>query len=85
MVPTYHRSAKSSGVRRFCGASVAGLADEVGSTSAARSSYTSIRSLALLRSKPRNFDRTLTQLERLQRLRLGQPVPPKLEVHHSLS
>ena len=33
----------------------------------------------------RNFDRTLTQLERVQRLRLGQPVLPKLEVHHSLS
>ena len=28
----------------------------------------------------RNFDRTLTQLERLQRMRLGQPVLPKLEV-----
>ena len=36
-------------------------------------------------SLERNFDRTLTQLERVQRLRLGQPVPPKLEVHHSLS
>lgn len=33
----------------------------------------------------RNFDRTLNQLERLQRIRLGQPVLPKLEVHHSLS
>jgi len=31
------------------------------------------------------FDRTLNQLERLQRTRLGQPVLPKLEVHHSLS
>ncbi len=30
----------------------------------------------------RQFDRTLTQLERVQRMRLGQPVPPpvKLEV-----
>src|SRR5882762_6799442 len=28
---------------------------------------------------------TITQLERLQRMRLGQPVLPKLEVHHSLS
>lgn len=33
----------------------------------------------------REFDRTLTQLERLQRMRLGQPVLPKLEVQHSLS
>ncbi len=32
----------------------------------------------------RSFDRTLSQLERLQRMRLGQPVPPKLEVRHSL-
>jgi hypothetical protein len=32
----------------------------------------------------RSFDRTLSQLERLQRMRLGQPVLPKLEVHHSL-
>ena len=29
----------------------------------------------------RSFDRTLTQLEHLQRMRLGQPVPPKVEVH----
>ncbi len=36
-------------------------------------------------SLERNFDRTLNQLERLQRMRLGQPVLPKLEVHHSLS
>lgn len=33
----------------------------------------------------RNFDRTLSQLERVQRIRLGQPVLPKLEVRHSLS
>ncbi|HET8922245.1 MAG TPA: hypothetical protein VFN26_04530 [Candidatus Acidoferrum sp.] len=33
----------------------------------------------------RDFDRTLSQLERLQRMRLGQPVLPKLEVQHSLS
>ena len=33
----------------------------------------------------REFDRTLAQLERLQRIRLGQPVLPKLEVRHSLS
>jgi hypothetical protein len=33
----------------------------------------------------REFDRTLAQLERLQRIRLGQPVLPKLEVHHSRS
>ena len=33
----------------------------------------------------REFDRTLTQLERLRRMRLGQPVLPKLEVRHSLS
>lgn len=36
-------------------------------------------------SLERGFDRTLTQLERLQRMRLGQPVLPKLEVRHSLS
>jgi hypothetical protein len=36
-------------------------------------------------SLERGFDRTLTQLERLQRLRLGQPVLPKLEVNHSSS
>jgi len=36
-------------------------------------------------SLERSFDRTLSQLERLQRMRLGQPVLPKLEVHHSLS
>jgi len=33
----------------------------------------------------RNIDRTETQLERLQRMRLGQQVLPKLEVHHSMS
>ena len=33
----------------------------------------------------REFDKTLAQLERLQRIRLGQPVLPKLEVHHSRS
>jgi len=33
----------------------------------------------------REFERTLAQLERLQRMRLGQPVLPKLEVRHSLS
>jgi len=36
-------------------------------------------------SLERSFDRTLSQLERLQRMRLGQPVLPKLEVSHSLS
>jgi len=36
-------------------------------------------------SLDRSFDRTLSQLERLQRMRLGQPVLPKLEVQHSLS
>jgi hypothetical protein len=36
-------------------------------------------------SLERSFDRTLGQLERLQRTRLGQPGLPKLEVHHSLS
>lgn len=36
-------------------------------------------------SLERNIDRTLSQLERLQRIRMGQPVPPKLEVQHSLS
>lgn len=36
-------------------------------------------------SLERAFDRTLSQLERLQRMRLGQPVLPKLEVRHSLS
>ena len=33
----------------------------------------------------RTLDRTLSQLERLQRMLLGQPVLPKLEVSHSLS
>ena len=33
----------------------------------------------------RNIDRILAQLERLQRMRLGQPVLPKLEVRHSVS
>jgi hypothetical protein len=36
-------------------------------------------------SLERSFDRTLSQLERLQRTRMGQPVLPKLEVRHSLS
>lgn len=36
-------------------------------------------------SLERSFDRTLNQLERAQRMRLGQPVLPKLEVHHSVS
>jgi hypothetical protein len=36
-------------------------------------------------SLERSFDRTLSQLERLQRMRSGQPVSSKLEVHHSLS
>ncbi len=36
-------------------------------------------------SLERTLDRTLSQLERLQRMRLGQPVLPKLEVRHSLS
>lgn len=36
-------------------------------------------------SLERAFDRTLSQLEHLQRMRLGQPVLPKLEVQHSLS
>ena len=29
----------------------------------------------------RSFDRTLSQLERLQRMRLGQPVPPSVNVN----
>ncbi len=33
----------------------------------------------------RSLDRTLSQLERLQRMRLGQPVAPELKVRHSLS
>jgi len=36
-------------------------------------------------SLERSFDRTLSQLERQQRMRLGQPVLPKFEVRHSLS
>ena len=36
-------------------------------------------------SLDRSFDRTFSQLERLQRMRLGQPVLPKLEVRHSTS
>ncbi len=34
-------------------------------------------------SLERAFDRTLNQLERLQRARLGQPLPPSLNVHVS--
>jgi hypothetical protein len=33
----------------------------------------------------REFDKTLAQLERLQRMRLGQPVPPEFKVRHTLS
>ena len=33
----------------------------------------------------REFDRTLAQLERVQRMRLGQPLPPKLEVSHTIA
>src|SRR5712691_2325705 len=36
-------------------------------------------------SLERTLDRTLSQLERLQRMRRGQPVLPKLEVRHSVS
>jgi len=36
-------------------------------------------------SLERSFERTLSQFERLQRMRLGQTVLPKLEVHHSVS
>lgn len=32
-------------------------------------------------SLERAFDRTLNQLERLQRMRLGQPVPPEIKVN----
>jgi hypothetical protein len=31
-------------------------------------------------SLERAFDRTMSQLERLQKMRLGQPVPPRIEV-----
>ena len=34
-------------------------------------------------SLERDFDRTLSQLERLQRMRKGQPVPPTLNVNVS--
>jgi hypothetical protein len=34
-------------------------------------------------SLDRSFDRTLSQLERLQRMRAGQPVPPELKVRLS--
>jgi hypothetical protein len=33
----------------------------------------------------RDFDRTLVQIERLQRMRLGQPVPPPINVNLSKS
>lgn len=36
-------------------------------------------------SLERSFDRTFTQLERLQRMRLGQPVPPRIDVNISSS
>ncbi len=32
-------------------------------------------------SLDRSFERTLSQLERLQRMRLGQPILPKLDLH----
>jgi hypothetical protein len=32
----------------------------------------------------RSFDRLLASLERRQRIRLGQPVPAQIEVHHSI-
>jgi hypothetical protein len=32
-----------------------------------------------------SIDRGLTLLERLQRMRLGQPLLPKLEVSHTIS
>ncbi len=34
-------------------------------------------------SLERTFDRTISQLERLQRMRLGQPVPPPVKVEVS--
>ena len=37
------------------------------------------RLLRYAASLERSFDRTLSQLERLQRIRLGQPILPKLE------
>jgi hypothetical protein len=43
------------------------------------------RLLRYLTTLERSFDRTLSQLERLQRMRLGQPVLPKVELQHSLS
>ena len=36
-------------------------------------------------SLERAFDRTLSQLERLQRMRLGQAVPPQIDVNVSSS
>jgi hypothetical protein len=33
----------------------------------------------------RSFDRMVAQLERHRRMLLGQPVPPQIEVHHSVS
>jgi len=36
-------------------------------------------------SLERSFDRTLSQLERLRRMRLGQPVLPTVEVRHSMT
>jgi len=33
----------------------------------------------------RNFDGALSQLERVEWMRLGQPILPKLKVHHSVS
>jgi hypothetical protein len=38
------------------------------------------RSLRYEASLERSFDRTLSQLERLQRMRLGQPVTPRIDV-----
>ncbi len=36
-------------------------------------------------SLEKSFDRTLSQFERMQRIRLGQPVQPQLKVRHKLS
>jgi len=43
------------------------------------------RLLRYIANLDRSFDRALSQFERLQRIRLGQPVLPKIEVRHSLS
>jgi hypothetical protein len=46
---------------------------------------TRVVSIVMIAEGERSIDRGLTQLEPLQRMRLGQPLRPKLEVSHTIS